>query len=60
MQRYHECSLPFSQVRVGDRLLFISREGREVDLQEVSQHLKAKCVDIIPTQKDDEYYSTSR
>lgn len=60
LQRYCECSLPFSQIRVGNRLLFVSGQGREVDLQEVSQHLKAKSVDILSAEKDEDAYGASR
>ena len=41
LQRYCECSRPFDRVRVGNRLLFYSCEGRELDAQEVSAHLRA-------------------
>lgn len=41
LQRYCECSRPFDRVRIGERTLFISRTGREVDMQEVSAQLRA-------------------
>ncbi len=41
LQRFCECSRPFDRVQVGNRLLFISCEGRELDEQEVSPQLRA-------------------
>ena len=41
LQRYCECSRPFDRVLVGNRLRFISCEGREVDPREVSPKLRA-------------------
>jgi len=43
LQRYCECRLPFDSVRVGNRLLFISSQGRQLDEQEVSERLRASA-----------------
>ena len=43
LQRYCECSLPFDRVRIGNRLLFISSQGRQLDEQEVSEQLRASA-----------------
>lgn len=34
-----ECSRPFDRILVGDRQLFISCVGREVDAQEVARNI---------------------
>ena len=43
LQRYCECRLPFDCVRIGNRLLFISSQGRQLDEQEVSERLRASA-----------------
>lgn len=41
LQRYCECSFPLSSVRIGNRHLFITSEGRELDESEVSVRVRA-------------------
>jgi putative component of membrane protein insertase Oxa1/YidC/SpoIIIJ protein YidD len=51
LQRYCECSRPFDRILVGDRQLFISCVGREVDAQEVSPHHRRAALITGITQK---------
>ena len=42
LERFCECSLPFDRVRTGEKVIFLSHNGRQIDTKDVSREVLAK------------------